>query len=245
MLWQTGWMMNKDKHLLVGNREQEEEYWISISDLMSGLMMIFLLIAIIFMVNVDKEKKRIKEVAIVYQKLKNELYQDLKEEFADDFKKWNAELYKDLTVRFKAPDILFATGSSQLKPEFQTILDDFFPRYVAIITSVQYRESITDVRIEGHTSSIWGAGTSKKDAYFRNMELSQARTRTTLKYVLDLPKVQKNIKWLRKHVTANGLSSSQLIFKENGKEDQERSQRVEFRIITDAEIRIAKILEIE
>ena len=238
-------MMKEDRRLLTENRDQEEEYWISISDLMSGLMMIFLLIAIIYMVNTKREKRRIKEVAVLYNKLRNELYQDLETEFANDFDAWNAELYKDLTIRFKEPSVLFDTGSSRLKPKFQKILDDFFPRYVAIIISDKYRESITDVRIEGHTSSIWGTGISETNAYFLNMALSQERTRTTLRYVLGLREVQNNIAWLRKHVTANGLSSSQLIFKENGVEDQKSSQRVEFRIITDAEERIAQILEPE
>jgi outer membrane protein OmpA-like peptidoglycan-associated protein len=45
-------------------------------------------------------------------------------------------------------------------------------------------------------------------------------------------------------VTANGLSSSRLILDNNGMEDVARSRRVEFRIRTDAETRLAKILEV-
>ena len=52
-------------------------------------------------------KEKIKEVAIVYSELRRELYEDLQNEFSEDFEKWEAELYKNLTIRFKEPTILF------------------------------------------------------------------------------------------------------------------------------------------
>ncbi len=238
-------MEEKSRELFREHHDQEE-HWVSVSDLMAGLMMIFLLIAIIYMVNVEVENNRIKEVAIVYNQLKNELYKDLKNEFGSDFQKWGAELRKDeLTIRFNEPKILFDLGSHKLKPKFKDILNDFFPRYVSIITADKYRDSVTDVRIEGHTSSIWRRNTSEEDAYFLNMRLSQSRTRTTLRYIMGLSEVKDKLPWLRKYVTANGLSSSRLINHENGIEDWARSQRVEFRIINNAEARIARILELD
>ena len=48
--------------------------------------------------------------------------------------------------------------------------------------------------------------------------------------------------WLKQNVTANGLSSSKLIYDSNGAENRELSRRVEFRVKTNAEKRIAKIL---
>jgi outer membrane protein OmpA-like peptidoglycan-associated protein len=76
------------------------------------------------------------------------------------------------------------------------------------------------------------------------MELSQARTRSTLAYVLNLPGDREQVAWLRRFVTANGLSSSRLIMDDEGMEDVARSRRVEFRVRTDAETRLAKILEV-
>jgi len=236
--------MSENNQELLREHHDQEEHWISVSDLMAGLMMIFLLIAIIYMIRVEVEKDRIQEVAILYNHLKNELYKDLKREFQDDLDNWGAEIHKDLTIRFKEPTILFGLGEYKLKKKFKEILHDFFPRYVSIITSEKYRDSITEVRIEGHTSSIWGKNTSEENAYFLNMSLSQARTRTTLRYLLGISKVKKQLFWLRMYMTANGLSSSRLIYDENGNEDFARSQRVEFRIINNAEARIAKILEI-
>jgi outer membrane protein OmpA-like peptidoglycan-associated protein len=211
---------------------------------MTGLMVMFLLIAVLYMMRVEAEASRIKEVAIAYSEIKDALYSDLNAEFKDDLPRWKAQINReDLSIRFTEPDVLFALGSSELKPTFKAILDDFFPRYVQILTSDKYRNAISEVRIEGHTSSRWSAVVTPEDAYFLNMALSQARTRSTLRYVMSIqPTANQN--WLRQYVTANGLSSSRLVTDTDGQEDADRSQRVEFRVRTDAETRIAKILEV-
>jgi len=221
-----------------------EAHWIPLSDLMTGLMVMFLLIAVCYMIRVEADAGRVKTVAVAYSETRDALYEDLRNAFSADLPRWNAQLIKeDLTLRFSNPDILFAQGSSELKPAFKEILNDFFPRYVRILTSPKYRDAITEIRIEGHTSSVWLGGASPDNAYLRNMELSQARTRSTLFYVLTLPQVRGDVEWLRRLVTANGLSSSRLILDASGTEDAARSRRVEFKIRTDAETKIAKILE--
>jgi outer membrane protein OmpA-like peptidoglycan-associated protein len=222
----------------------EETHWIPLSDLMTGLMVIFLLIAVTYMIRVEADADRIKQVAIAYSEIKDALYEDLNREFDSDLKKWKAQLIKDdLSIRFTEPDVLFAEGSSELKPEFRAILSDFFPRYVRILTSPKYRRAIAEVRIEGHTSSDWIGEAAPENAYFRNMELSQARTRSALIFALGLPEIRAERGWLQRYLTANGLSSSHPVVDANGIEDQARSRRVEFRVRTDAENRIAKILE--
>jgi len=213
----------------------EEDQWISLSDLMTGLMLIFMLIAIAYMVKVESQTAKVKQVSELYDKVREEIYNDLMREFAKDLPVWDAEITKDLAFRFKNPNILFDTGKDVLKPQFRGILADFFPRYVKIITADMYEGTIQEVRIEGHTSSQWNISATPEDAYFYNMELSQSRTRTALRFVLGLPEVLAETDWLHKHVTANGLSSSRPIFKANGAEDVERSQRVEFHIRTDAD----------
>jgi outer membrane protein OmpA-like peptidoglycan-associated protein len=224
----------------------QEEHWIPLSDLMTGLMAMFLLISVFFMMQIQSDTQRIKDVAITYSEIRDALYQDLKREFGADLVKWRAELDKEqLSLRFTEPDVLFATGSAELKPEFATILADFFPRYLRILTSDKYRESIAEVRIEGHTSSVWSQAESGDDAYFLNMALSQARTRSTLSYLMRIPAVTGDREWLKQFVTANGLSSSKPIRTADGTEDSARSQRVEFKVRTDAEYRIEKILTYE
>lgn len=222
---------------------QQEAQWISLSDLMTGLMMLFMLIAVAFMLKVQADAAKPKQLAVQYSEIRKQLYNDLNEAFRDKLPMWDAVFTEDLILTFQGPEVLFDTGKADLKPRFKQILQDFFPRYVKIITSPKYKNSIQEIRIEGHTSSDWNETTGTEEAYFANMELSQGRTRSALRFVLKLPEVQANIGWLRSNVTANGLSSSHLKMRPDGTEDPDRSKRVEFRILTDAEAKMEKILE--
>ncbi len=212
-----------------------ETHWIPLADLMTGLMMMFMLIAVLYMLKINQAAER-------YGQEKTALGQTLCQEFRNDLKGWDAECdAAHLVIRFKAPDVLFDTGQSRLKPQFIQILDDFFPRYLRVLRSAPYRDAIEEIRIEGHTSSHWHEGVPEAQAYFFNMELSQARTRSVLQHVLSLSQLQDPA-WLRAHLTANGLSSSHLILDEQGKEDAVASQRVEFRVRTNAEQKMDEIV---
>ena len=121
---------------------QANREWISISDMMAGLMMVFLFIAVLFMSEVQKEQNAIKKIAESYQNIQQQLYKDLNQEFKKDLKTWDAEILPDNTIRFKSPEVLFDTNSSELKEFFITILDNFFPRYLSILTSNKYNKQI-------------------------------------------------------------------------------------------------------
>lgn len=60
---------------------------------------------------------------------------------------------------------------------------------------------------------------------------------------MSLPDVQTNKAWLKQYLTANGLSSAKVIRDEQGIEQPDRSRRVEFKLRTDADARIATILQ--
>jgi outer membrane protein OmpA-like peptidoglycan-associated protein len=226
----------------LGGRRATEEHWIPLSDLMTGLMMIFMLISVISMAQLEASRNAIRGVAQQYTSSRQDLYQKLHTAFAPDLARWHAKLDPDLTLRFDQPSVLFDTGKAALKDNFKRTLTEFFPRYIAIIADPKFRATIKEIRIEGHTSSTWNGALSPDDAYFRNMELSQSRTRTTLQYVLLLPQVAAQKSWLTHKLTANGLSSSQTLKNPDGTENAEASQRVEFKIRTDAESRLDEIL---
>ena len=167
--------------------------------------------------NVQQNQLNIKKVAVAYQELQTDLYIELWEEFKADLLNWKAVIEKEtLTIRFEEPEVLFAIGSSELSEKFQIILDDFFPRYVRIISSDKYKNNIEEIRIEGHTSSEWSGESEEMEAYFNNMRLSQNRTRSVLKYCLELIQEPIILTWSLQHVTANGLSSSRLIKNNEG-----------------------------
>lgn len=211
---------------MFGLRTQEtEEHWVSISDVMAGLMVIFLFIAISYMVNANRKTERLTGLRVkienllgAYKNLQAELSEDLQEEFEESptkrrlFRiKWRGYLDKEsLSIRFGKP---FTQGEATVPDAFKNVLRDFFPRYVAILTKHEYRDNIAEIRIEGHTSSEWLLQVARDEAYINNMELSQNRARNVLRYVLHIghPEVVQNREWLKKKLTANGLSSSQLI----------------------------------
>ena len=235
--------------------ENQGEHWVSMSDLMAGLMMVFLLISIAFMqyVEIEREKTvelleyikverdKIKEVAVTYQNSQVALYEALQSEFKNDLAIWDADIDQTtLEFRFNSPEVLFDTGKIELKPRFKQVLNDFFPRYLAVIS--HFKETINEIRIEGHTSSVWNTMTTDEEAYFNNMELSQGRTRAVLQYVYLLPSVASDQLWIKHKFAAVGYSSAHTILGVNGEEDEEKSRRVSFRVLTNAESEIRKIV---
>lgn len=222
--------------------KQTSEHWISMSDLMAGLMMVFLLISVAFMRYVQIERDKIKEVAVAYQNTQVAIYEALEKEFASDLEKWDAEIDRStLEFRFKSPEVLFDTGKIDLKPVFRAILDDFFPRYVVILD--RFRSDITEVRIEGHTSTVWTGASSPEEAYFRNMELSQGRTRAVLQYLYMMPTISGHKDWMKQSFAAVGFSSGRPVVSESGVEDGIRSRRVTFKVMTNAELQIRRIIQ--
>lgn len=231
-----------DELLHNGPDEQEEHHWLSVSDLMAGLMMVFLFISIALMLEAFMERDQIKDVAVAYQENQVAIFNALNEEFRHDLREWDAIIDEDtLTFTFQSPDVLFKTGEIELSASYKSLLNDFFPRYMKALEA--YRPSINEIRIEGHTSSVWNSYTSKQDSYFNNMELSQGRTRAVLNYVYRLRSSAPYREWITSHIAAVGLSSSKLIRKRDGAEDMARSRRVSFRVITNADIQIKRILE--
>jgi outer membrane protein OmpA-like peptidoglycan-associated protein len=228
----------------------QEDHWVPLSDLMTGLMMIFLLVAIVFMLQVKRNEAKIvaaqnkvREIATRYTDLRGQLYQELSLEFKDDLARWRASIKPDLTVRFEEPSVQFDTGAALVKDSFKTILNSFFPRYIRILRSPKYADAIEEVRIEGHTSAVW-KNLAPELAYYENMRLSQDRARSVLMHVFAIPAIRDDdvLRWILARVTANGLSSARRVILSDGSEDFIGSQRVEFRVRTSAEDQLSKIL---
>ena len=206
--------------------QETEEHWVSISDVMTGLMVIFLFIAIGYMLSVRLEANQMILLRSELQKLLD-AYKDWRMDLANDLEKefegepddkiqfrdtWRGYLDKEtLSIRFRQP---FPRGDPNVPEGFASdVLQNFFPRYVKILTRNKYRDRIAEIRIEGHTSSEWDSQSPVHKAYVSNMELSQDRARNVLDYVLSIKaeKITENRVWIKKHLTANGLSSSQLV----------------------------------
>lgn len=214
----------------------ENPFGMSIGDLMAALLLIFVLLLTATLLRLQDESDKKNQIVTNYNEIKRNLYDDLYFTFKDDLTAWDAEIDStELTIRFKEPNMLFDHNQSVLKPQFKEILSDFFPRYIQVLTKEKFKGNIEEVRIEGHTDS--------SGDYYYNMKLSQDRTRSVLEYSMKSLPDNLDSSWALSHITANGLSSSKLIYASDGTENQEASRRVEFRVKTNAEQKIEQIME--
>jgi len=194
----------------------------NIADIMSALMMIFMFTAVAFLYQILNEKE-------VY---KVDLNRALHVEFDKDLEKWQATITDDNIIRFNSP---FKSGSDEIPKSYSKILSDFFPRYIKLLSSNEFKKEIAEIRVEGHTSYGWGGLEDEKSIYLYNMDLSQKRASNVLAYCygLDNNYIINNWHWLQNNLRANGMSYSNLLYKTTAKTDQDanRSRRVEFKVM--------------
>ncbi len=231
--------MEKEEQLL--EEINDAEQWISLSDLMSGLMLIFLLIAVAFMLKVEKKQENMRDLYKEFIEKEQKLNLALKNEFTvEELTKWKVEILPTNIIRFKSPDVLFPIGKNELQPLFKIILKEFFPRYIKIISSQEFSDYVKEFRVEGHTDSSWN--NNIHDSYIYNLDLSQGRAKNVLAYSISLSQVSDKIDWLKSRFRAVGFSSSNTLDEDSNPckdshklEDPEKSRRVEFKIITKAD----------
>jgi outer membrane protein OmpA-like peptidoglycan-associated protein len=222
-------------------KKKEESNWISISDMMTGLMVIFMFVAINYIVQV-----------IEYKFVEKDVYNALLAEFIKEIDNRDIQLGPDGSVTFNPENrILFTTGSAVLTNDFDKILDDFVPRYLKVITKDEYIDYIKEIRIEGHTDTV--APKSGEDSYTYNLRLSSSRAQSVLQKLRNMKEYQSLQPSLKDRLqflfTANGLSysralnsSGQIFYSSpQGEIDNNRSRRVEFRVVTSNEKLVEEI----
>lgn len=216
----------------------KQNVWLHVSDLMTGLMIIFLFIAVAYIRKVQQSTNVLSD----YVETKDKLHEKLVKEFAGDTAKWEMNIGKDLSMKFRNPTTLFKSGSAEITPEFCSILDKFIPKYFGILLNDELKHNIQEIRIEGHTDDVPYPQLSK-DPYIANVILSQQRALSVLEYIRRMPFFKgldkKEKRQIEYWITANGLSFGRSLDKEgvetfmSGKSiDQKKSRRVEFRIVT-------------
>ena len=216
----------------------KQNVWLSVSDLMTGLMIIFLFISIAYISKVQDNQ----EVLSDYVETKTKLHDKLVDKFKSDTIKWQMSIGRDLSMKFKNPTVLFESGKAELTPDFKRILDQFLPKYFSILVNDSLRDQIEEVRIEGHTDIV-PYPQLDPDPYIANAILSQQRALNVLRYFRQMPAYksfsQEDKKRIEFWLTANGLSygksldsQGRFTFESNKEPNFAMSRRVEFRIIT-------------
>ena len=209
----------KKRHL------EETSYWLSYSDMMAALLLIFVLIISFTMLQSQRRYEQKQEELKQQQALVQSQQEQLQEqqEQLDKLIGIRTELIEALKKEFDGTDlsvkvdektgsialdssILFDSGQFALKASGEELLQKFLPKYIG-----------------GHTDT--------QGDYLYNLELSQKRALSVATFCLDENKKvlsTAKITKLRKIVTANGKSFSNPILDKDGKEDQNASRRVEF-----------------
>lgn len=224
--------------MFLNRRTDDESAWLSLSDMMTVLMVLFLVIAIVIATTATERLNKITTVLSQVVQQEKVLCEKLQDKLYDNFSKRDLEIEcNPIRVIFVNSNYKFASNSSELSPQFKYALAKFFPIYLETVKNWQVADLVDEIRIEGHTDSDGG--------YLFNMELSQDRSRSVLDFVINLDQVQRpreNYLWTRKLLTANGLSFSrrlnsqgdEIVDERKESEDKEQSRRVEIKLRTKA-----------
>lgn len=224
-------------------KNQDDSNWISIADMMTALMIIFMFIAINYIIQI-----------IEYKYVEEEIYNSLQTEFNKEIEEGDIELGPDGTIRFKTEDYnLFEINSFELTSYFKQELKDFMPRYWKILNSEDYLSYIKEIRIEGHSDTQ--PPVTGEDSYTFNLTLSSKRANQVLSFLRKQPSY-KNASLDEKRrmdflFTSIGFSYARALNDEkkyiyldsNKVVNNDLSRRVEFRIITSNERLVEKIYE--
>ena len=127
-----------------------------------------------------------------------------------------------------AGNILFQQDQEILIESSKKILTNILSEYIEVLMNdKEIKDNLDKIIIEGHTNS--------DGDYLHNLELSQKRALSVMKFLLALQPEKENE--LQRYVTANGRSETDLIITDN-REDKFASRRIEikFRLKNDEAI---------
>ncbi|WP_078596045.1 OmpA family protein [Evansella clarkii] len=220
-------MINKYQRLFKGEQE-EGHFWPSFTDLLSAVLLCFVLIFIIMMVIKSFQIEEMKRTIDQIMGVRVNLVEDLKEEFSGS--ELGIEVDEKTGAIIFSSDVLFDFDATELKPEAFVFLDEFVPAYLDVLLEKGYESYISEIIIEGHADRNGG--------YLYNLNLSQERAFSVAEYILSEDFPYRNIQGaVKEKLTVNGKSYT------DGREDKEGnysaqdSRRVEFKFrLKDEEI---------
>lgn len=209
--------------------EEEVSYWLSYSDMMAGLLLVFVLIISFTMLQsrIRYEEKtaeieRQQETIDSLLGVKSEIVEVLIKEFENSGLQINVDS-KTGAIMFDS-DLLFDPDSAVLKQSSKNFLDEFLPRYFSILLGDDYVDDIAEIIIEGHTAEF---GT-----YMGCLLLSQERAFAVATYAANDNSILKeyiDIETLRDVLTVNGRAYYDPIYGDDGTYDMANSRRVEIK----------------
>lgn len=203
--------------------EEENIFWVTMTDLLLGLAMVFMTLFVLMM------------TGFTQQKVQQQAYQsDIAKELIKNLQAQSIDAQVDkMTGQVKISDLeLFDLNSYELSPKGKQYLNKFIPIYVnTIFSNKKLSDKIVNVVIEGHTDSQTFAGVSSKEEQFaKNMDLSLKRANAVEDYIFLTGYNRNFTDNLVKTLVVEGKSYSDPVLIE-GKEDFNKSRRVELKLI--------------
>lgn len=205
----------------------ESTFSLSISDLMSALLLIFVLLLSGTLLQLAEQKEENKErldMISEQEDAKRSIIAQLKGEM----EQFDIEVDPKTGVIRVKEAILFDIGDSDLKQEGKDFLHKFIPRYADILLARnQIRDQIAHVIIEGHADNTAPFGSNP---YKYNMELSLKRAHSVAAHIFSehFSRFQYKDVFQRK-LSVNGRSYESPISDNDTEEGRKRNRRVEFK----------------
>lgn len=216
--------------MAIGYRKKHSEdsnnniFWTTMADLLLGLAIIFMTLFVLAITGFSQQSIQQKQQQMEVNK---ELIEKLKEA--------NIDAQVDpLTGDIKISDLeLFEVGSYNLSTKGKIYLKKLIPIYVdTIFSKDELVGQIENIVIQGHTDSQSYAGIKNpNEQYLKNMNLSLERANSVANYIFYTNYNKKYNDKLKKILVVEGKSYSEPILV-NGKEDYNKSRRVELRLKT-------------
>lgn len=212
---------------------RDQEYWLSYSDLMAGLLMVFVLMLLVAGARyqdaaTELERTKMQMIDVIEtMAVRDSIIQDL-QRISDD----QLITIDTVTGAIRLSDsnaVLFDQNDDQLKPAGKDVVSRLARDYLpVVIENDRYRTHLREIVVEGHTND--------DGSFYYNMDLSQRRAYAVLEHFFS-ESPSEDRRMLERYLTARGRSYSEVICADgstgfpgecgSGGVDKVRSRRIE------------------
>ena len=232
-------------HLFQKPSGEEHNFWMSYTDLMSGFLIVFILIAAVLFVNYRSEHQRLESIA---KELDDDTIDDDRLlEWIKDYKKNDlrnvVDQYEKIILPTQSIEVkidkrvgsivlthklydLFDSGDWTVHGDLGVYLTQYGP--LLIKKTKEISDSLgrdVELRIEGHTDPTWGeyGGLRGTDySFMKNLDLSSKRANSVYEYLFNLQTPDGSSIWtdeeldfIKKNMISVGYSFSRRIINDS------------------------------
>jgi chemotaxis protein MotB len=219
--------------------ESWSDYWMTYSDLMANLLMVFALIICVSMLMAARERRefisKVEEQGRELQDKANEIdrvargaaerlgiRRQIIEQLRDRLARYDVKVDQDTGAILIAAAVLFEQNQAIVTAEGAEVLRLVMDAYTSILLGDEkFRAHLSRIIIEGHTNDDGG--------YVYNLDLSQRRAFSVMTNILAEYADSRYAESLQRFMVASGRSLVDLIRLDTGDVDKVRSRRIEIK----------------